>query len=82
MDPLARMRVSEAGFGAMTRRLAAVADACCDGRLVLVTEGGYHLPAFAASLHAVLGAMAGAAPAVAGEVAAGRCRHVGAWREA
>jgi acetoin utilization deacetylase AcuC-like enzyme len=68
MDPLARMRVSEAGFDAMTRRLSTVADASCDGRMVLVTEGGYDLPAFAASLDAALGAMAGTLPAVPGEV--------------
>ena len=69
LDPLAHMRVSEAGFDAMTRRLAAVADACCDGRMVLVTEGGYDLAAFAGSLHAALGAMVGAAPAVPRDVA-------------
>lgn len=67
MDPLARMRVSEAGFDAMTRRLVAAADTSCEGRLVLVTEGGYYLPALGASLHAVLGAMVGAVPAGHGE---------------
>lgn len=59
-DPLARMRLSAAGFGAMARGLAGVADDCCDGRLVVVTEGGYDLPALAASLDAVIGELAGA----------------------
>ncbi len=58
-DPLAGMRLTGHGFAALTRGLAGVADACCGGRMVLVTEGGYHLQALAASLHASLGAMAG-----------------------
>jgi acetoin utilization deacetylase AcuC-like enzyme len=62
LDPLARMRVSEAGFEMMIRRLAAVADTWCGGRLVLVTEGGYDLPAFASSLDAALCAMVDHAP--------------------
>jgi acetoin utilization deacetylase AcuC-like enzyme len=58
-DPLAKMRLTEAGFGAMTRHLVGVADACCAGRLVLATEGGYELAAFASSLDASLAEMAG-----------------------
>jgi acetoin utilization deacetylase AcuC-like enzyme len=60
LDPLASMRVTEPGFASMMRHLAAVADSCGEGRLVLVTEGGYDLQAFASSLHASIGAMAGA----------------------
>jgi acetoin utilization deacetylase AcuC-like enzyme len=58
-DPLARMRLSVAGFAAMARGLVHVADSCCEGRLVVVTEGGYDLPALAASLNAVIGELAG-----------------------
>jgi acetoin utilization deacetylase AcuC-like enzyme len=58
-DPLGGMRMSAAGFGRLTGRLCAVADACAGGRLVLVTEGGYHLRALAESLAASLGAMEG-----------------------
>lgn len=46
-DPLGHMRVSTEGFRAMTRRMLAIADDVCDGRLVLCQEGGYsihHLP--------------------------------------
>jgi acetoin utilization deacetylase AcuC-like enzyme len=58
-DPLGGMRMSEAGFALLTRYLVTAADECCGGRMVLVTEGGYNLEAFAASLDAALGEMAG-----------------------
>ena len=57
-DPLAGMRLSTSAFGAMTQALRAVADECCGGRLALVTEGGYDLHAFAASLDAAIEALA------------------------
>lgn len=46
-DPLGGMRVTEAGFLAMTRRLMGLADECCEGRLVAALEGGYDLRALA-----------------------------------
>jgi acetoin utilization deacetylase AcuC-like enzyme len=62
-DPIGGMRMSAGGFGRLTGRLCAVADRCASGRTVLVTEGGYHLRALAASLSASLAAMGeGAAP--------------------
>ena len=61
-DPLGGMRLSTAAFAAMTLELRAVADACCRGRIVSVTEGGYDLRALAASLDAVIEAHAGAKP--------------------
>ncbi len=61
-DPLGGMRLSTAAFAAMTLELRAVADACCRGRIVCVTEGGYDLRALAASLDAVIGALAAADP--------------------
>lgn len=42
-DPLGGMRMSSAGFGVLTRVLMEVADDCCEGRLVLVLEGGYQV---------------------------------------
>ena len=57
-DPLATMRVTSACFGAMTRALRGVADEVCNGRIALVTEGGYDLPALGASLDAVVQALA------------------------
>ena len=57
------MRVSTAAFGAMTRELRRVAEECCLGRIVSVTEGGYDLHALAASLDAVIEAHAEATSA-------------------
>jgi acetoin utilization deacetylase AcuC-like enzyme len=61
-DPLGGMRLSTAAFAAMTTELRLVADECCRGRMVSVTEGGYDLRALAASLDAVMEAHAAPAP--------------------
>src|SRR6266702_769679 len=53
-DPLGGMRLSTASFAAMTADLRSVAEECCRGRMVAVTEGGYDLHALAASMEAVL----------------------------
>jgi acetoin utilization deacetylase AcuC-like enzyme len=58
-DPLAHMRMSASGFGLLTARIAAAADRHADGRLLLVTEGGYDLPALGESLDAVVRVLAG-----------------------
>jgi acetoin utilization deacetylase AcuC-like enzyme len=42
-DPLGGMRVTQAGFVAMARRLRLCAADLCAGRIVLVLEGGYDL---------------------------------------
>jgi acetoin utilization deacetylase AcuC-like enzyme len=42
-DPLSNMRVTVDGFRAMARSVKEIADRCCDGRLVVVLEGGYNL---------------------------------------
>ena len=57
-DPLGGMRLTTAAFGAMTMALRQVADECCDGRIVAVTEGGYDLVAFHDSLISVIDALA------------------------
>ena len=41
IDPLARMQATAATFGAMTQRIKDTAARLCDGKLVLVHEGGY-----------------------------------------
>jgi len=41
MDPLGRMMCTSATYREMTQRLMAVADACCEGRIVATHEGGY-----------------------------------------
>ena len=56
-DPLAGMRMSDAGFAVLTRHIVDAARQTCGGRVVAVTEGGYDLNAFAASLDAVLAVM-------------------------
>lgn len=48
-DPLAQMRVSEAGFAAMARRVNRLAAECCEGKMVAALEGGYDLEAIADS---------------------------------
>lgn len=58
-DPLGGMRLTAVQFARLTARIAAVADECCDGRLVAVTEGGYDLRALADSLRAVIGVLDG-----------------------
>ena len=58
-DPLGGMRITTPQFGRVTAGLVAVADECCRGRIVAVTEGGYDLKALAASLRATIAALAG-----------------------
>jgi acetoin utilization deacetylase AcuC-like enzyme len=53
-DPLGAMRVTPAGFAAMTRVLLNIADSCCDGHFVAVLEGGYHVVGLTDSVKAVL----------------------------
>jgi acetoin utilization deacetylase AcuC-like enzyme len=63
-DPMGRMALTARGYGALTRRLQAVADGVCSGRVVVITEGGYS-PAYAPFCGlAVVEALADAAPTV------------------
>jgi acetoin utilization deacetylase AcuC-like enzyme len=57
-DPLAGMRLTTSAFAAMTREIAIVADDCCDGRVAVVTEGGYDMRGLEESLRAVIEALA------------------------
>ena len=54
MDPLGQLRMTTAAFGRLTKALLDVADQVCEGRVVLVTEGGYDLQALGDSLNAVV----------------------------
>ncbi len=58
-DPLGGMRVTTAGFAAMTAALRQLADEQCGGRIVAVTEGGYDLRALGDSLRSVIDILAG-----------------------
>jgi acetoin utilization deacetylase AcuC-like enzyme len=61
-DPLARMRLSTAGYASLTTSLCEAADRHCHGRLVAVTEGGYELSALKACLESSMAVFAGAPP--------------------
>ena len=65
-DPLGGMRLTAGGFAAMTMELRRVAEECCEGRMALVTEGGYDFLALTESLRAVVSVLSldrAAAPA-------------------
>jgi len=53
-DPLGGMRLTAEAFARLTAAIRAVADECCAGRVVAVTEGGYDLGGFAGSLRAII----------------------------
>jgi acetoin utilization deacetylase AcuC-like enzyme len=61
-DPLGPLSLSIAGYAALTQRLAALASEICGGRIVLVLEGGYSLPAIAGSVVASLRVLLGQPP--------------------
>ncbi|AMA72413.1 MULTISPECIES: class II histone deacetylase [Aneurinibacillus] len=44
MDPLSRMVVTREGFRYMAKVVRELAERICDGRLVILQEGGYSLP--------------------------------------
>jgi acetoin utilization deacetylase AcuC-like enzyme len=54
LDPLGQLRMTTAGFSRLTKMLIDLADELCEGRVVLVTEGGYDLKALGDSLNAVI----------------------------
>jgi acetoin utilization deacetylase AcuC-like enzyme len=49
---MAHMRLTVADFVWATEQLLAVADECCEGRVVSVLEGGYDIVALSASVAA------------------------------
>ena len=53
-DPLAGMRMTTNGIGRLTTRLMRAADEVCEGRMVLVSEGGYDTSALAACCQHVI----------------------------
>jgi acetoin utilization deacetylase AcuC-like enzyme len=62
-DPLASMRVTEAGYAAMTDEVMAIAREHAQGRVVAALEGGYDLTALEASVEVVLRRLASDRPA-------------------
>jgi acetoin utilization deacetylase AcuC-like enzyme len=51
------MEVTAEGYGVLTRIVKAIADECCDGRLVSVLEGGYDTEALGKSVEAHIRAL-------------------------
>ncbi len=62
-DPLGDLALDEAGYAALTRIVADLAEEICDGRFVVVLEGGYNLRAIARSAAATIGEMLAASGA-------------------
>jgi acetoin utilization deacetylase AcuC-like enzyme len=73
-DSIAGMRVEAECFGRLTAKIAVIADSCCDGRVVVATEGGYHLKGIADSLRSVIAALDGAIPPASSPTAASASR--------
>ena len=53
-DPLGGMAVTREGFACLTRVVMNIADVCCEGRLVMTLEGGYHVEGQSAAVKEVL----------------------------
>jgi acetoin utilization deacetylase AcuC-like enzyme len=68
-DPNGRQNVSMAGFHAIGRCMGEAAAELCDGRLVLVQEGGYARTYAAYCLHATLEGVLGLEPSLADPLA-------------
>lgn len=60
-DPLGGLRLPSEAFTAMTHALRGVAEECCHGRVVAVTEGGYDLQALGECTSLVIDALNGPA---------------------
>lgn len=58
-DPLGEMRLSTADFSDLTLEVMEMADRYCDGRLLVVQEGGYNLNAVAQCASTVMVALTG-----------------------
>ncbi len=56
-DPLGGLALDEAGYARLTEIVLGLADELCNGRLVMVLEGGYDLDALSASVSATVGKM-------------------------
>jgi acetoin utilization deacetylase AcuC-like enzyme len=56
-DPLGGMRLTSECFGRLTAMLVNVADECCGGRVIAITEGGYNLHGLAEGLRETLRAL-------------------------
>ncbi|MEM7521165.1 MAG: class II histone deacetylase [Pseudomonadota bacterium] len=71
IDPLARMQALAETFGEMTKRIKACAQNLCEGKLVLVHEGGYSEVYVPFCGHATLTALSGSQITAPDPMAAG-----------
>ncbi|HWQ27839.1 MAG TPA: histone deacetylase [Dehalococcoidia bacterium] len=62
-DPLAGLELSVDGYGWLMATAKALADELCDGRLVCVLEGGYHLTALPWGVRRTIETLLGVEPA-------------------
>ena len=58
-DPLAGMEVTPLGFAGITRTILSLAQDVCDGRVVFLLEGGYHLQGLQSSVLKTLDELTG-----------------------
>jgi len=58
-DPLGTMAVTEQGYGSLTKQLVEMAAEVCQGRLLVVLEGGYNLRGLRDGVLAVLAELCG-----------------------
>ena len=58
-DPLAQMQLSLGGYDDLARESIKMAQACCDGRIVFVMEGGYDLSALSHGWRNIAAALLG-----------------------
>ena len=56
-DLLGQMAVTADGFAQLTKIVAEIAERCCEGRIVSVLEGGYHLEGLAESVESHIRAL-------------------------
>jgi len=54
LDPLGGLRMTTAGFRTLVRMLADVGRRACDGRIMAITEGGYHLDSLREGIEATI----------------------------
>ena len=80
-DPLAGMRMTTNGYAQLTARLLAAADKLCDGRVVLVTEGGYDTSALAECCQRVIGIAAADTLPTASDMSGDSSRGLDTLRE-
>jgi acetoin utilization deacetylase AcuC-like enzyme len=57
MDPISSLSLTEKGYGKMTEEFLSLAEQICNGRLVMVLEGGYELSALCASVYEILSSL-------------------------